>query len=186
MFKPLCIVSVALAAGLLAGCSLPRTAPNTERGHYLAEIYRYGAGDRDLALEVRGNPFAAADKPALDAAVEKAAANAGILQPPTRPRLAPDATAMPNYRMIVQFSRGGILDAQDLCDGRPDAKGNAQGEGEVSVVMAFCVSGRADSQASGWFTPTGVTDPALTEIIRRMEVELFRPDDGLQGSGEAP
>ncbi|HVI52734.1 MAG TPA: hypothetical protein VM661_16115 [Candidatus Sulfotelmatobacter sp.] len=177
---------VLVSAALLAGCSLPRVAPNTERGTYLAELYRYGAGDRDLALEVRGNPFAAADKPMLDAMVEKAVGHAGILQPPTRPRLSPDASAVSNYRMIVEFSPNNGVVGQDLCDGAKVAPFASPGDkpGEVAVVMAFCVSGRAASQAQGWYSPNGIDDPDLSGLLKRMEVELFRPDDTLQGSGD--
>jgi len=174
---PLCLVVV----GLLAACSGPRVAPNTGRTTFLEGFYQYGAGGRDLALEVRGNPFAPADKPALDALVESAADQSGILRPPTRPRLQPGDSAKPNYKLVVQFSRGGLLLAQDLCDGRPDAAGNH--DSEVTVVMAFCVSGRAVSDATGWISPTSLNDPDLPLLIKRMELELFRPDNSLDGSG---
>lgn len=178
MFKQSIAVTLAV---LLTACSAARIAPDTGRTTYLSEVYQYGAGDRDLRLEVRGNPFAAADKPALDAVVERELSQKGMLQPPTRPRLHPDASAMPNYSLVVQFSRSGLLDAQDLCDGKADKPGAANAE--VTVVMAFCVSGRAASQATGWLSPSGLDDPDLAQILRAMTLELFRPDDTLQGSG---
>jgi hypothetical protein len=175
----LCLVAV----GLLSACSGPRIAPNTGRTTYLSEFYQYGAGGRDLALEVRGNPFDAVDKPVLDALVEKAANGSGILQPPTRPRLQPDASAMANYKLVVQFSRSGGVSGQGLCDGYPDKPGNPGTE--VTVTMAFCVSGRAASEATGWISPTSITDPDLPQLIKGMELELFRPDDTVQGSGSS-
>lgn len=173
----LCLVAV----GLLSACSGPRVAPNTDRTTFLAGFYQYGAGGRDLALEVRGNPFAPADKPALDAMVESAADQSGILRPPTHPRLQPGNSAKSNYKLVVQFSRGDLLLAQDLCDGRTDKPGNPANE--VTVVMAFCVSGRAVSDATGWISPSSVSDPDLPILIKRMELELFRPDNSLDGSG---
>lgn len=182
MLKSRSAFAVVTAATLLAGCSGPRVAPNTERDTYLAELYQYGAGGRDLALEVRGNPFTPADKPALDAVVEKALAGIGMLQPPTRPRLSPGPEARSNYRMVVQFMRGATLDGQDLCN-NAKAPPMSQGQGEVTAVMAFCVSGRAASQSVGWYAPSGIDDPGLAELLKRLEVELFRPDDTVQGSG---
>lgn len=173
----LCLAGICL----LSACSGPRIAPNTGRTMFLSSFYQYGAGGRDLALEVRGNPFAPADKPALDALVESVANKIGILQPPTRPRLQPGDSAMPGYKLIVQFSRSGGSTPQGLCDGLADRPGNL--ENEVTVVMAFCVSGRAASEATGWISPTSISDPGLPFLIKGMELELFRPDNSLDGSG---
>jgi hypothetical protein len=177
LYWPLCLVAV----GLLSACSGPRIAPNTGRTTYLSELYQYGAGDRDLALEVRGNPFAPADKPALDALIERAADQSGILRPPTHPRLQPGDSAMSNYRLVVLFSRSGGVTGQGLCDGYPDKPGNPSNE--VTVTMAFCISGRAASEATGWISPSSISDPDLPLLIKQMELELFRPDNSLDGSG---
>ena len=171
---------LSLAAVSLAACAGPRVAPNTDRTTYLSEMYQYGAGGRQLKLQVLGNPFADSPKSALEALVENSSDSAGLLQPPTHPRLQPDDSAKPNYRLMVQFDRQGGNTPQGLCDGQGSDKASP-GPGDITVVMAFCVSGKAFSGATGWIDATSLQDPGIPELIRRMELELFHPDDSIQG-----
>lgn len=168
---------------VLTACSAPRVEVNTERTTYLTGYYQYGAGDRDLALTVRGNPFPQTDQASLDQVVERAAGDGGILRPATRPRLHPDDSARPGYGLILAFSSAPAYGPQDLCDGK--GGGSGVGNGEVAVIGVFCVSGRAVSHSAGWVTVTDPQDPQFAKLIGMVVSQIFRADDTVQGDGNS-
>lgn len=171
-------------AGLvLTACSAPRVEVNIERTTYLTGYYQYGAGDRDLALTVRGNPFPQIDQVRFDQVVERAAEGGGVLRPATRPRLHPDESARPGYGLVLAFSSAPTYGPQDLCDGKGGGTGAANGE--ITVIGAFCVSGRAVSHSAGWVTVADPQDPQFAELIGMVVSQIFRPDAIEQGDGNS-
>jgi len=167
---------------LLAGCGAPRYQVNTDRTMFLSGYYQYGAGDRDLQLVVRGNPYPGLAKDEFDKIIEADAARGGLLQPPTRPRLHPDDSAKKNFSMVLAFNPVEPLDPQDLCDNRPSADAQSP-EGDLTIIAAFCVSGKAVSHSTAWITTADPRSPALAKLIAGVKSELFRPDDAVQASG---
>ena len=180
MIRPL--LSCFVAALLLTGCGAPRFQVNTDRTMFLTGFYQYGAGDRDLRLVVRGNPYPALAKDDFDKIIEADAQKGGMLQPPTRPRLRPDDSAKENFRMVLAFNPVKPLDAQDLCDNHPSADAQSA-EGELIIIAAFCVSGRAVSHTEAWITSPNPRSADLANLIAGIKSELFRPDDTWQASG---
>jgi hypothetical protein len=156
----------------------PRTTP-------IYDFYRYGAGDRDLKLSVLGNPFAM-PQDAFALAVEEEFPGNGALQPATRPRLSPDASAKNGFQLALAF--GGDLDetGAQACAGQGGSQGPAAG-GRVVVVAAFCVNNRVLSEASGQVAANDPRAPEFRELLGQLSTSLFRPDEPMgPGGGEAP
>lgn len=161
----------------LAGCSSPSVVREGSDSRQVEGLYRYGAGDRDLALIVRGNPFDVPQE-TLDAAVEHGLDGGGVLQPPTHPRLAPGPSARKGYSLVVDFS--GIV--QDPCAPSDSVVVPAQ-RGSVDLEAAFCVSGQAVRRVRGHTVVAGPEAPDFQSLMHQVASELFRPDEYQGGNG---
>lgn len=148
-------------------------------------FYNYGAAGRDLRLIVAGNPFGPADD-AFKSAVE-AAVQVPTMRAPTRPTLAPGASARANYALVFAFQPPPTLSAQTLCATIAPGPGGAAAPGpepvlapapgrRIEALGAFCLSGRALTQISGRVDTVSVTDQGFRDLMARMMNGLFRPD----------
>lgn len=169
------------AALALSACAGPMLTQDSARTIPIEGLYSYGAGDRDLQLVVRGNPFAV-PQPLFDRAVEAGVAQGGILQPPTHPKLAPGDTARPGYQFVLVFAPAPTLDAADACAGK--GGGGGQPDGRVDALAVFCASGRAVSYISGRVTAAGIDDPAFTALLQGIGQAVFRRDEFQGGNGD--
>jgi len=179
--KALSRIVPVVAVLALAACNGPTVSQQSSRTQPIAGLYSYGAGDRDLPLVVRGNPFAE-PQATLDQAVERGVANGGILQPPTHPRLSP-RDARPGYQLVMVFQGAPTVDGAQACAGAPGGLGQAGGP--MVVVAAFCVSGRAVSEATGRVVAGSAEEPRFTALMRALASEVFRPDEFSGGDAGA-
>lgn len=176
-----CLVVLPLLAAL-GGCSLPRVVDESMGQNMPIEgLYAYGAGGRDLKLDVSGQPFAMPEAD-FQQAVERNLGSITSLQPPTYPKLHPGDSARPGYTLVLAFQpaadSGG---SQNLCGTNP--KGTAEITTEVRIDAAFCVSGRAYRFATGWVRANGPDDPAFKSLLTQIGLTLFHSDAPLSPGG---
>lgn len=168
------LARVMAAAGLvmLAGCAGPSVVQTSDDPQaMISSYYDYGAGGRDLRLEVRGDPFVGPARSFVQRV--EAEANLQSLRQPTHVTATPGPTAMGNFSVVLAFSQAGWVDGELLCHG--GGRQVDQG-GRVRLVAAFCVSGRALTVAEGEVAAEGPEDPRFAELIRQVMLALFRPD----------
>lgn len=180
MSKRYLVILPLLAA--LGGCSLPQVVDESMGQNTLIEgLYAYGAGGRDLKLDVSGLPFAMPEA-AFQEAVERNLGSITSLQPPTYPKLKPGDSARPGYSLVLAFQpaadSGG---SQNLCGTGP--KGTTEITTEVRVDAAFCVSNRAYRFATGRVPANGPDDPAFKSLLTQIGMTLFHSDASLSPGG---
>lgn len=162
------------AAGFaaLSACATQNEAPYYPL--YSNSIATYAAADRDLLVEVYGNPTGA-PKPAFDQRV--VAAMQGKTPIPNVNFVAgPSPSERPPYRVVMQFNAPPVASAYDLCAfGEPPS---APGDRPIRVVAAFCTGPRLISRAQGT-----LADPAVLETsIAQLTLDLMpreSPDERL-------
>ena len=162
------------AAGLvfLAGCAGPSVVQTSvDPTAQITSLYDYGAGGRDLRLVVQGNGFPGPSSGFVQAV--EAAANVQTLRQPTHLTVVPGLTARPNFSVVLAFSAAPGIDGDALCRGGGDPVAPS---GRVTTAGAFCVSGRAWTEAVGETVADGPNDPQFTRLIHQMMLALFRPD----------
>jgi len=141
-------------AGLLAvaGCAGMSMVSPPNYGRYSSSDFAWAAGGRDLRVVVRGNPSSLPDpvfrQQVVDAMQGK---NPG---PPTHFTLTPDASARPDYRVVLVFDAPGTLAGYEVCRGDPPVDVVAPRGRPVRVAAAFCWRDEALSD-------TGASAPAL-------------------------
>ena len=161
----------------LTGCSGPIITQESSPFTKIDGFYDYGAGGRDLRLMVVGNPFPMPDD--VFGRVVEADLQVPLVRQPTHPTLTPDASAQPNYALILLFSPALALSGDDLCRGRFEHGafgGNGEDSVNVRVLGAFCVSGRAVTEGVGQTQADRAGDQRFVVLMRQMMLTLFRPD----------
>jgi|GEM_PF-1425676 len=183
IFTRILPLGLLLSAGLSA-CSGPSITYQGPPELKIDSLYAYGASGRDLKLEVQGNGFAGQISGAEFAKRVEAGVQGPLPRAATHPTLNPGPTAKEGYRLVLLFNPASTMAGQDLCNGRAD-----QGQpvaGEVHLVGAFCVSGRAETEVTAWTTATGPQDVRFQELLNQAMLTLFRPDphENLHGCGQ--
>jgi len=159
---------------LLSGCAGTSITEEGSQSTQISSLYGYGAAGRDLKLEVQGNGFPGQMSGAAFAKLVEAGVQGPLLRAPTHPTLTPDASARDNYRLVFLFNPSPVMGGQDLCDGHADQQ--APIPGELHLVAAFCVAGRAETEATAWTPIHGTDDPALIQLLHQVMLALFRLD----------
>lgn len=159
---------------LLAACAGPSITGEGPQSRQITSLYGYGAAGRDLKLEVQGNGFPKQMSGAAFAKLVEAGVQGPLPRALTHPTLTPDASARDNYRLVFLFNPAPTMGGQDLCDNHADQE--APVPGELHLVAAFCVAGRAETEVTAWTPIRGPEDPALTELLHQVMLSLFRPD----------
>lgn len=160
---------------LLSACAGPIITQEGPKSRHIDSLYGYGASARDLRLEVKGNAFAGLlDDQAFAKRVE-AGLQGQLPRAPTHPTLTPDDSARDNYRLIFLFDPSPTISGQGLCDGKAERQEAVAGE--VHILAAFCVAGRAETEAAGWSRVTGPGDADFARLLDLMMQVLFRPDE---------
>lgn len=175
---------VLLTTLAIGACTGPSVTYQSPRQQQIEGLYQYGAAGRDIPLVVTGNPFGAVPDAEVAAQVERGASRGSMLQPATRPRLHPDESIRPGYQLMVALQPALTVDGNDLCRGT--GAGTKTTTTEIRVEMAFCVSGRAYSFASGRTEATGPGDPRFDALISQLSLAVFRQDEPISaGSGDS-
>lgn len=153
----------------LAACGERVVADDPTPAYTLQEV-AYAAADRDLRVEIHGDPFGG-DPRALEQAIPALMQNR-ILGVDTRFTTTPGPTALPGYRVVLVFNMAQTSLNSTLCRSGPIATKPA---GRPAVVQgAFCRGGGALTSATGWLDePTTPDDPAFRHLIADMTYSLF-------------
>jgi len=156
--------------GATSACAgIPTTYNQSASGAGAQSFISYGATDRDLKVDVFGNPFPQrADEVAEAVASQMQAAAVG---PGTHFTTRPGASAREGYRVVVAFAGSG--GAGNLCamSAMPSDSPRAS---NVVVTAALCdkdmvvtsTDGRVDGVAQ-------VNDPHFAALMKQVAVELF-------------
>lgn len=172
-FFPLVCLCLVPVAGLTA-CAGPTVIDQGPRERQIDSLYDYGAADRDLKLEVQGNGFPGRMSGADFARLVEAGVQGPLPRAQTHPLLNPGPTARENYRLVFLFNPAPTMMGQSLCDGRADQQRAVAGE--VRLVAAFCVSGRAETEVAAWTPAAGPGDSDFQFLLNQTMLTLFRPD----------
>jgi len=176
-----------LSAGLLAaaGCDSTVRSVAQDRGGYSPAEFRYASENKDLLVEIEGNPFgrdAAALRPMVEAAMQPR--HWGFdrpFTPRTRPSLSPGPSANLDYRIAVVFD-GPALEAPALMCERPKAPSVASKESPIRARMAFCRQDQLLSTSYGTLDEaSGPEDRRFLSMISRLTRELFPQRDFRDG-----
>ena len=145
--------------------------------HYgtdVRSVVTYAGANRDLKVEVVGNPFAA-DQAATNTAVTNALQGAvrGVHANFTT---RPGADARTRYRVVVLFNPARNFLEDHAC-GDPAGLRPGKGGSRQSILMVFC----SDDFAESWMVAhmrafTGTTDPRFQTVIANLAWRLI-PDE---------
>lgn len=145
--------TVCLAAGLagLAACAGATIVYPPSYGRYSANLFAYAAGDRDLLVEIRGNPSGLPDPVFRQTLVD---AMQGT-KPGARTHftLAPGPSARAGYRIVLLFDAASSASGAASCKGLhapPVVTGTPAGR-PLAVAATFCAGDESlsDLAASG-------------------------------------
>jgi hypothetical protein len=172
------VMLAALASGVLAaGCNSGVRSVAQDRGGYSPAEFRYATENKDLLVEISGNPFRRAEAE-LGAYVEAAMQPQywGFDQaftPRTRPTLNPGPSANLDYRIAVAFAGRALEEPALICaEEAPEAPAAAQGP--IRARMAFCHRGQLLSTSYGYLEAAeGPADERFLGLISRLTRELF-------------
>ena len=138
--------------------------------------YGYGAGRRDLATEIRGDPFEIGQE-RFEAAVLAALARHPPRPQPTNFTTDPGPSARPQYRALFLFDAPRGVPRLSLCR-RPVPVPQVETGDAVRVTAAFCREQGVLSAATGEVDGLeGVDDPAFDALISQVVFALFPPFD---------
>lgn len=167
-----------LAASVgLAACSadMVDNAPNDPTVQ-IDSFYNYGVARRDVALVVQGDAFAMPQED-FDRTVEADVQSTALPRQPTHPTLTPGPSANHNFALIFAFDPANAVTGDALCRGATKAdSAPSVGNDTVHVQGAFCMEGRALTQASGHVVANSAQDPQFAHMMHEMMLALLRPD----------
>lgn len=172
-------LSVAMAAvvGLvtLAGCAGQSRIYNTMiSSAYRPYLYGYGAGRRDLTTLILGNPFDI-DQAQLDSKVVAMLNESPTFLQPTNFTTTPGPSARPDFKAVILFNRAIVLPNQ-VCRA-PDRVPVADLGATLRLSATFCHGGYLSTVTGELQDVTGIDDPRLRDLIRKMVPLLFPPID---------
>ncbi|WP_448204762.1 hypothetical protein [Azospirillum sp. sgz302134] len=164
-----------------AACSNERVVADQPIPAYTASEVAYAAADRDLRVVIQGNPFGM-DAQSFGQLVTDNMQNR-VIGVRTNFTTTPNATARPDYRVVLAFNPAQTTLNSYLCSGQPIA--TLPPGGPIVVQGAFCRGGGPLSSATGWLDrPQGPADPDFKALISDMTFALFparRADAGCAG-----
>lgn len=169
MTVPIRVAALALCA-LAAACTNERVVAGQPSSAYTQAEVSYAASDRDLRVVILGNPFGV-DPQSFGRLVTDDMQN-HIIGVKTHFTTTPNATARPDYRVVLAFNPTQTMLNSYLCSGQPIQ--TSPPGGPIVLLGAFCRGGGALSTATGWLDrPQGPTDPDFRHLISDMTYALF-------------
>ena len=174
---------VAVCIAVAACADAARTYSPSDDQVQISGFYNDGAADRDLRLEVVGNPFPNIPDTAFRQAVEADLRGQPVAgRAPTAPKLDPGPTAKPLYRLVYAFGQPNAVYGNELCQIDPKGARPVAPSATVTATAAFCVGGEAESFISGEVHATTPTDPGFVQLAQQMMDDVFRPDFQWRGA----
>ncbi|WP_435537809.1 hypothetical protein [Azospirillum sp. ST 5-10] len=183
-------LAVLALCAMSAACSVPRVTPGSPSPAYTPGEAAAAASNRDLHVVVLGNPFGMDQDRFVRLVTEAMPDNAAGV--PTHFTAVPNASAHPDYRVVLAFNPARTVAGAALCGDQPVP--TAPPGGPVAVQAAFCrdvgflglfgregplgafgvLGGGALTTASGWLdSPHGADDPAFRTLVRDLTIALF-------------
>ena len=160
---------------MLAGCAGDSKIYNEMiSSAYRPYLYGYGAGRRDLTTIIVGNPFDI-DQEQLDARLVTMLNESPTFLQPTNFTTTPGPSARREFEAVILLNRAIVLPNQ-VCRG-PDRVPVADLGPTLRVSATFCRGGYLSTVTGELRDVTGIDDPRLRTLIRRMVPLLFPPID---------
>lgn len=180
------IGAAVIGIALLAACDMSVRAVQQDRGGYSPSEFRYAAQNKDLLVEIEGNPFSL---PAEDVAARVEAAmqpmHWGFEQaftPRTRLTRKPGTSANPDYHVAVAFAGRALDEPALMCQALLREPTPAQVT-PIRARMAFCRRAQLLSTSYGEIeAATGLNDRRFLSLVSRLTRELF-PQRDFRGRG---
>jgi hypothetical protein len=177
MMRPSTIALGGLSLALFGCAQAAHTYSPSDNQVQISGYYSDGAADRDLRLEVIGNPFPSMPDTTFHQAVEAALRSQAVLgRAPTNFMLAPGPTAKPLYRLVYAFGQPNVVYGNVLCQIDPNRPWPVAPSGTVTASAAFCVGGEAESFISGDVQAATPNDPGFVQLAQQLMDGVFRPD----------
>lgn len=168
MLAPSLLAAVVVCTTASA-CSAATTFGQTRWVADPQSFIAYGATDRDLRVEVLGNPFAP-DKTGLEETVAAGmqASNAG---PGARFTTRPGATAQPDFRVVVAFDPG--VNGGNLC-GAAEKRFRSASRGGSEVTATLCDNDKPITSTTGSLAGISSSrDPEFAQLMKFIALDLF-------------
>jgi len=165
--------AVSLGMALLLGaCSSSRVVSDNVSTAYSPLEFSAGAGGRDLATEIYGNPFNM-DQASFDRAVTDLMQNKHF-GPPTHFTTTPNDSANRRYKVVMVFNPVENIISSQVCGGGPIPTSVEPGQ-PVRLQAAFCRGGALTS-TNGWAPAVASPqDPAFRSLIEDTTFEFPDP-----------
>lgn len=164
------------ATAFVAGCDGPVTV-NSWRGG-ANPMFTYAAADRDLHMDVIGNPFASPKEQLEVATVD--AMQGRIQGQPTHLTTSPSASARTDSRLVIAFDALPSVSAEKLCI-TPDPAAvplKTAGSARLESALAFCYRETPYAEVRGSMSrPQSPTDPAFRRLVSAMATSLLPGSD---------
>lgn len=164
--------AVGVMASALAACSGSVVNYNYVSENYSPYELSYSAGRGGMLTEVTGNPFDA-PKASLDRRVTKSLEDHHF--GPELPFFTePPEGFSSTYRVVVLFNPAPNANGAKLCS-HPERPQSERVEG-VGLLASYCASGsRITTVAASLRDARGPDDPAFTNLMRQVSLNLFPP-----------
>lgn len=170
-----CLALVAAGGLLLAACASQSTIYNSMISNaYRPTLYGYGAGRRDLSTIIVGNPFDI-DQEQLDTRLVAMLNESPTFLQPTNFTTTPGPSARPEFQAVILLDRAIVLPNQ-VCRS-PERVPVADLGSTMRVTATFCHGGYLSTVTGELQDVTGIDDPRLRQLIRKMVPLLFPPID---------
>jgi hypothetical protein len=170
-------VAVATVVGVVAlsGCAGESRIYNEMiSSAYRSYLYGYGAGRRDLNTIILGNPFDI-DQQELDSRLVTMLNESPTFLQPTNFTTTPGPSARQEFKAVILLNRSIVL-PNEICRA-PDRVPVAELGATLRVSATFCRGGYLSTVTGELQDVTGIDDPRLRTLIRKMVPLLFPPID---------
>jgi hypothetical protein len=179
-------MAVAVAAiAFLVACDASFRGVQQDRGGYSPSEFRYAAQNKDLLVEIVGNPFSLSAEDV--AARVEAAMQPGhwgfeqAFTPRTRLTRTPDNSANLDYHVAVVFAGAALDEPIRMCDA-PTAEPASAQITTIRARMAFCRRAQLLSTSYGEIEAVaGPDDRRFLGLVSRLTRELFPQRDFRDG-----
>lgn len=183
MIKCLKVISTAIVAMTLAGCSfvIVEDLPGP-RANYFDGDFEYATSKGAIVTMIAGNPFGL-PKEQFDDAIRRDLANSVIVGTAKFVATAGDETLAP-FKVVVAFNTASGVDNRALCARGANTPVTPQ-KNQINVRMAFCDGDRLKSGSAAWVGGAStVDDRKFKDLVKQAAIAMLPLQDG-EEAGEA-